>query len=130
MNRRQAKPVVVYDGVCGLCAGNLKWLYRLDHLHVFEAAPYQQDDLYLRFPQLKREACEQALQLVFADGRVYAGVDAFREVFLRMPLTFLVGVLLWIPPLAWWLRKLYPIVSRHRYRLGGTCEIPKRPQPQ
>lgn len=125
MTSQKGRPVVVYDGACGLCAGNLKWLYRLDHLDVFEAISYQSETLAARFPNLRREECEQALQLVFTDGRTYAGVDAFREVFLRMPLTFLVGVILWIPPVSWLLRRLYPILSRHRYRLGGTCEIPK-----
>jgi len=124
MKSTKGRPVVVYDGSCGLCAGNLKWLYRLDHLAVFEAMPYQSEMLAARFPQLQREKCEQALHLVFPDGRTYAGVDAFREVFLRMPLVFPLGIILWIPPLAWLLRKLYPILSRHRYRLGGTCEIP------
>src|SRR5262249_22681455 len=124
MTSPKERPVVVYDGACGLCAGNLKWLYRLDHLKVFEAVPYQSEMLAARFPRLERERCEQALHLVFPDGRTYAGVDAFREVFLRMPLAFPLGIILWIPPVAWMLRKLYPILSRHRYRLGGTCEIP------
>src|SRR5262245_26733194 len=79
------KPLVVYDGACGICGGNLKWLYRLDWFRRFDALPYQSDEVYKACPQLTREICEQALQLVLKNGRVYSGADAFREVFLRIP---------------------------------------------
>jgi predicted DCC family thiol-disulfide oxidoreductase YuxK len=121
---RPQKPVVVYDGTCGICAGNLKWLYRLDTLKKFDATPYQADDLLRLFPHLKLAECEQTMHLVFPDGRTYAGADAFRQVFLRMPLMFPVGVLLSVPPLPWILRKLYPILARNRYHIGGKCELP------
>lgn len=117
------KPVVIYDGGCGLCAGNLKWLYRLDTLKKFDAMPYQAKDLAQLFPHLNIEDCHTAMHLVFPDGRIYAGTDAFRQIFLRMPLMFLVGLLMFIPPLPWILRRLYPLLARNRYRLGGTCEV-------
>jgi hypothetical protein len=44
-----------------------------------------------------------------------------------MPLTFFLGIVLWVPPVAWLLRKLYPVLSWHRYRLGGTCTLPTTP---
>jgi predicted DCC family thiol-disulfide oxidoreductase YuxK len=117
------KPLVVYDGACSICGGNLKWLCRLDWLRRFDALPYQSDEVFRACPQLTREACEQALQVAFHDGRVYSGADAFREVFLRMPLMFPVGMLMAIPPFAWVLRRLYPILARNRYRLGGHCSV-------
>ncbi|MFI5106968.1 MAG: thiol-disulfide oxidoreductase DCC family protein, partial [Terriglobales bacterium] len=64
------------------------------------------------------------MHLVFPNGKTYTGADAFRQIFLRMPLMFPVGLLLSIPPLPWVLRKLYPILARNRYRIGGTCEVP------
>ena len=131
MNRRPQKPVVMYDGACGVCAGNLKWLYRLDTLRKFDAMPYQAKDLTLLFPGLKIEDCHHAMHLVFPDGRVYAGADAFRQIFLRMPLMFVAGLLMSIPPIPWILRRLYPLLARNRYRLGGQCELvlPDNPAP-
>jgi len=123
MMGRPEKPIVTYDGSCGICAGNLKWLYRLDTLKTFDALPYQTENLRALFPHLKLEQCEKAMHLVFPDGRTYTGTDAFREVFLRMPLMFVVGLMISIPPLPWILRKLYPVLARNRYRLGGTCEL-------
>jgi len=123
MIKRPDKPVVLYDGTCGICAGNLKWLYRLDTLKKFDDMPYQTEGLQQLFPNLKVEECEKAMHLVFPDGRIYAGTDAFRQVFLRMPLMFVVGLVMFIPPIPWILRKLYPVLARNRYKLGGTCEL-------
>jgi predicted DCC family thiol-disulfide oxidoreductase YuxK len=123
MIERPERPVVIYDGSCGICAGNLKWLYRLDTLKKFDALPYQTENLRTLFPHLKLEECEKAMHLVFPDARTYTGTDAFREVFLRMPLMFVVGLIISIPPIPWILRKLYPVLARIRYRLGGTCEL-------
>ncbi|MGH9750404.1 MAG: thiol-disulfide oxidoreductase DCC family protein [Candidatus Polarisedimenticolia bacterium] len=123
------RPLVVYDGACGICAGNLPWLHRLDWLGFFDDLPYQSEEVYRLFPHLRRSACEQALQLAFPDGRVHAGADAFREVFLRMPATLPAGLLMAIPPLPWLLRRLYPLLARNRYRLGGHCPVdPARPR--
>jgi len=123
---KPVKPVVIYDGSCGICAGNLKWLHRLDWLKKFDAMPYQASELLRFFPFLKLEDCEKAMYLVFPDGRAYSGADAFREIFMRMPLTFLAGLMMAVPPLPWLLRRLYPVLARNRYRIGGKCEIPDR----
>jgi len=115
------KPLVIYDGQCNICAGNLPWLYRLDWLKRFDALPYQSEEVYRRYPMVKRAECEEAMHVAFPNGRIYQGTDAFRAVFLRMPLTFVVGVVMAIPPMPWLLRKLYPLLARNRYRIGGTC---------
>lgn len=117
------KPLVVYDGECNICAGNLPWLHRLDWFRVFDDIPYQSQELYDRYPQVQRAECEQALHVVFPDGRIYRGSDATREVFLRMPLTCLVGVVMAIPPIRQVLRYLYGILARNRYRIGGKCKL-------
>jgi len=123
MTESPRKPTVIYDGTCGICAGNLKWLYRLDTLKKFDAIPYQTEDLLVRFPHLEMEECEKAMHLVFPDGRTYTGSDGFREVFLRMPLMFLFGLIMSVPPMPWVLRKLYPVLARNRYKIGGSCEL-------
>jgi predicted DCC family thiol-disulfide oxidoreductase YuxK len=117
------KPLVIYDGTCGLCAGNLKWLHRLDWLGAFDDAPYQADEIYQRFPRIKRADCEEALHLAFPNGKVYRGADALRKVMLRMPLTLFAGLLLSLPPFPYFFRRLYPVMARNRYRFGGHCEL-------
>ena len=119
-----AKPIVIYDGECGICGGNLHWLNRLDLFRRFVALPYQSEEVYRLCPQVKRVDCEVSLHLVLPDGRVFRGSDAFREIFLRMPLTAPLALIMAIPPLPSILRKLYPLLSENRYRLGGHCRLP------
>lgn len=121
------KPLVIYDGECGLCAGNLKWLHRLDWLKVFDDTPFQAEELDRRFPAIKRADYEEALHVIFPDGRTFRGADAIRAVMVRMPLTALPGVLLGLPPLARLFRMIYPVIARNRYRLGGHCKIEGHP---
>jgi alginate O-acetyltransferase complex protein AlgI len=122
------KPLVIYDGTCGFCAGNLKWLHRLDWLGAFDDAPYQADKIYRRFPHVKKTDCEEVLHLALPNGKVYRGTDALREVMLRMPLSLPVGLLLSIPPFPYLFGRLYPVIARNRYRLGGNCDLLRKPE--
>ena len=115
--------LVVYDGACGFCAGNLKWLNRFDWFGAFSPVPYQDSNLKKLWPAADIQACEKALHLVLENGRVYEGADAFREIFARMPGTFLMGFLMRIPPLPGLFRWIYPYMSRNRYLLGGRCRM-------
>ncbi|MFH2202827.1 MAG: DUF393 domain-containing protein [Elusimicrobiota bacterium] len=114
MNPPPAKPLVVYDGECGFCTGSLRWLKRLDWLRRFDALPYQSAEVYRRFPQLRREDCTRELHLCFANGDIYKGGDAIGRILLRLPLTFPLGALASLPPLAAALRAIYPAIACRR----------------
>lgn len=98
-------------------------------LKVFDSLPYQSDQVKTLFPDIKTEDFQNSLHVIFKDGRVYTGSDAFRVVFLRMPLMFLIGLLMGIPPLSWILRVLYPYLAKNRYKLGGHCPLPTTKKP-
>jgi len=51
MSEGSPKAIVIYDGSCGLCSGNLNWLRRLDTLHQFGSMPNQDPEEFRRFPQ-------------------------------------------------------------------------------
>ena len=57
------KPVLVFDGDCGFCRFWIaRWQCRTgDRL---EYQPYQSDEIARRFPDLSRERCSRAVQLV------------------------------------------------------------------
>ena len=121
--KKYKKPLIIYDGSCGLCTGGTKWLHYLDWFNRFEIAPYQDKSLPSLFPKISLPAYEEAVHVIFPNEKVYKGADALRIIFLRMPLTFIFGIIAAIPPMPWILRRLYPILARNRYRLGGRCEI-------
>lgn len=114
-----SKPLVIYDGSCSVCAGNLPWLHRLDWLNIFEARPYQDTEVYTLCPGLTPDACKEALHVVFPHGRMAIGADALRAICLRMPMTCLCGLMMYIPPLPWLSDRLYRLFARNRHHLGG-----------
>jgi predicted DCC family thiol-disulfide oxidoreductase YuxK len=117
-DQENRKATVIYDGSCRFCAGNLPWLYRLDWRGRFDSLPYRSEKVYDRFPSLSREKCERAIHVVFPDGKIYAGADALREIFLQLPLLAIAGAVMAIPPLPWISRNLYRLLAPYRHRLG------------
>ncbi|HMQ10327.1 MAG TPA: DUF393 domain-containing protein [Oligoflexia bacterium] len=120
------KPVVLFDGSCNLCRGNLKWLHRIDFFKVFDDVPYQDKVVPTLFPDIAQEQFEESLHVIFPNGKIYTGFDAFRAVFFKSPWMFFLALLLSIPPLPWLGRKLYPYVAKNRYKIAGQCSLPKK----
>lgn len=120
------KPLILYDGKCGLCTSSSLWIRRLDWLKRFDHLPYQYADLVHQFPQLKERKLNERLHLVFPDGKVLDGVSALRSIGMRTPLFFLSSLLLYFPPFLWLAEILYRFVARYRRKIWGTCELPPK----
>src|SRR5262249_43215480 len=69
------KPLLVYDGDCRFCAF---WIrrWRRTTSDLVDYAPFQDLLLASRFPELTREQCESAVQLIEPDGQIYSGAEA------------------------------------------------------
>src|SRR5437764_3617124 len=77
--RRTTSPgkyVVLYDGHCKFCAGQMKHLLALARPGVVEGMSFQDPGVLDRFPGLTHDACMQAMHLVTPDGQVYHGFEA------------------------------------------------------
>jgi predicted DCC family thiol-disulfide oxidoreductase YuxK len=83
MNNGRAS--LIYDGECGFCRRWVQRVQRWDRHGLLETVRYQTADLEERFPGVTRQACAQRIHLVTADGRVFAGAAAAREVLRRLP---------------------------------------------
>jgi predicted DCC family thiol-disulfide oxidoreductase YuxK len=123
MEATMRRATIVYDGSCNLCRRGLRWIYRFDWFKKFDALPYQSDQLHERFPQLNRADCERVIHVVFSDERVYVGGDALRKIYLCMPATFIVGVIMTIPPLPSVVRKIYSWIASRRQCFGKKCYL-------
>jgi predicted DCC family thiol-disulfide oxidoreductase YuxK len=108
------RPSVVFDGGCSFCRKQERRIRRLDWLGRFDTRTY--DDAVEVWPEVGRGALGDGLRVRFPDGSVTIGVDAVRSIAVRLPLTALPALLLWIPGLhgigAWG----YGIVARRRQR--------------
>ncbi len=121
------RPVVLYDGTCGLCHRSVRWLLRHERDHALAFAPLQGATaaaLRARFPQIPTALST----VVLVDGdRVRLRSKAFLYVgkHLRAPWRWMYGVR-WLPGIV--LDLGYRFVAAIRYRIWGkvddACELP------
>lgn len=121
-----ARWLVLYDGTCGLCRGSRRGLERLDWLKQFEWIPYQDAEVQRRAPGLDPNALAREMHVLSPQGRIYRGADALGVLFRRAPLLWPLGAIMWLPPVLWLARKLYPIIARNRLRIASSCPWPNR----
>ena len=70
-----SKPVLIFDGDCNFCR---RWISRWREAtgERVEYIPFQDPRVAERFPELPRAQCEQAVQLIDADGSVTSAAEA------------------------------------------------------
>lgn len=134
MNRQGARPVLLYDGECGLCNGIVRLLLRSDRQGRLRFAPLQGAAAqgYLRARGLPTtdfdslvfvpdwEAPERSAPLLRSDGVLAAAAE--------------VGggwrLVAWLRVLPAWLRDaLYQLVARSRHALFGKYRPAPLPDP-
>ena len=123
------KPKLVYDGVCNLCAGAVRFLNAIDHERAVEYAPYQKLGLdEMNTYGLSTSELQGRMQIVRRDGSVVRGAAAIADVCkLLAPTIVLCEV--FNTPLA---QRLYDFLARRRYSLFGcraSCYIPGAKDP-
>jgi len=119
-------PILLYDGVCGLCARSVRFVLRHERDQALRFAPLQGETaaaLRARFPRIPTEVSTVVL---VEEGRVLLRSKAFLYLagHLRAPWRWGYAFR-WIPAIV--LDQLYKVVARLRYRLFGkhdACEIP------
>ena len=115
---------VFFDGACPICTREVRHYSRRDRDNqikwidiaapAFKAADYGLDPA----------AIHKAMHARTAEGRVYAGVDAFIQIWRAIPHSFFASfalLLLRIPGMMSIARLFYHWFARNRYRLTGRC---------
>ena len=113
-NSTAERPTVVFDGGCRYCRRQERRIRRLDWLRRFDSQPY--DAAVAVWPEVARGTLGDGLRVRFPDGSVTVGIDAVRSIAVRLPLTTLPALLLWIPPLRWIGDRAYRHVAANRVR--------------
>ncbi len=129
--RIEAHPIILYDGVCALCNGVVRYLLQHDRNDQFRFIPQQTplaEELLAAFPATP--APEGVILITAAltpNQSLYRRSDAIDQALhlLHRPYPILARTLRFIPH---FLRELgYSCIARYRYRLFGkysTCPIP------
>jgi predicted DCC family thiol-disulfide oxidoreductase YuxK len=91
----------------------------------------QNDTVSTRFPWISAEQFRESMYLVAADGRMWSGAAATRQLLRILPFGFLLGWLWGLPTFGALADSGYRIFARNRYRFGcGVhCAVAPRASP-
>jgi predicted DCC family thiol-disulfide oxidoreductase YuxK len=119
--------VVIYDGECPLCQTAVRWLRARVPAETLEPLPCQDPARAERFPQVSREACLEAVQLVTPAGGVLSG-DAAVPALLRLTGGWgWLGYLLDLPGLRMFRPTVYRWIARNRLSLSRVLGLRAEP---
>jgi predicted DCC family thiol-disulfide oxidoreductase YuxK len=120
-------PLIVFDGVCHLCTGFVRFVLRHDRAARFHFLSAQSARGAALYGRLGMATCDWESNLLVADGRVFTELDAFIEITRRFG-----GAWRLMPALYALPRRmrdaLYLLIARNRYRWFGrreTCWLPE-----
>jgi len=108
------KPVMIYDGDCNFCR---RWISRWQQAtgDRLEYVPFQEPGVFERFPNLRHEDCERAVQLIDTDGQIHSAADAVFRALAFAPrrhwTLWLYQEVPGVKPITEW---FYRLVARHR----------------
>ncbi len=123
-----AGPIIVFDGICALCNGWVRFLLKRDRGRYRFAAMQSAAGRRL-LSENGLDADDPSSFLLMEDGHAWTDTDAIRRV-----LTGLGGVWRIAALIAWLPRglrdSLYRLIARNRYRWFGTtaCHVPNESQ--
>lgn len=127
---RSQADVVIYDGHCRICTGQIRRLARWDRGGRLSYLSLHDPRVSDRYPDLTHEALMKEMYVIDRAGRRHAGALAIRYLSRRLPTLWWLAPLLHLPgtrPLWSW---LYRQIANRRYRFGrvadcdgGTCHL-------
>lgn len=131
-HERPDADVVIYDGQCRICTGQVQRLADWDHRQRLAFLSLHDPEVAQRYPDLDHDDLMQNMVVVDGAGRRHRGAAALRYLSRRLPRLWWAAPMLHIPgslPLWQW---LYRAFARRRYQFGrvvscddGTCRVPQ-----
>lgn len=127
--RPWTKDVVIYDGECRFCRGQVERLVKFDSQGKLAFISLHDQRLHQRFPELSHDELMQQMYVVTPEGNKYGGAAAVRYLTRRLPRLYWLMPIMHVPfslPLWQW---GYKQVAKRRYKLAGkvcdgdTCSI-------
>ncbi len=127
------RPVVLYDGTCGLCIRSMTiaraadWFDRLTFRDLESEWPAMKS----RHPELSLAACRREMHFFHTDGSIATGFFAFLEIARLAPPLWPLGWLAGLPPARAFGPRVYAWVAARRHRLHtcatGVCATAREP---
>ncbi len=116
--------VVIYDGECNFCQGQVANLRRFDvggrHLAFLSLHDPRVAE---RYPDLSHDELMEQMYVIDGKNRRHGGADAVRYLSRRLPLLWPIMPILHIPGTARLWRWMYRQVAKRRYKISGrSCD--------
>ncbi|HYO65311.1 MAG TPA: DUF393 domain-containing protein [Archangium sp.] len=112
--------VILYDGHCRLCIAAAKQFQRLLGDHGTQLRSFREEGVLAAYPGIPLDRCEQGIQLIQGDGRIFEGAEAVVQALGRRPVGKLLFVY-YVPGLRQLADGLYGLVARYRFRIAGRA---------
>jgi predicted DCC family thiol-disulfide oxidoreductase YuxK len=128
-DQEKDQDVVLYDGQCKFCIGQIEHLRRFDGRDRLRFVSLHDPQVAANYPDLSHEQLMEQMWVVRPDGRKYGGAHALRYLTRRLPILWGLAPLMHLPgtmPLWSW---VYRQVAKQRYRIAGrecddgTCSL-------
>jgi predicted DCC family thiol-disulfide oxidoreductase YuxK len=118
MSAAQSQDVVLFDGECRICIQGVNQLRRWVKPEDAALVSFRDEGALERFPGLTADECEQAMQLVRKDGRVFSGAEAIVQV-LRHRAIGTVAKAYYAPGLRQFSDAVYRYIAKRRFQIAG-----------
>lgn len=124
----QGADVIVFDGLCVLCSGFLKFMLKHDRRQRFRFVVAQSELGEKLYSHLGLKSADYDSNVVIVDGRIYTKLDAFAAAMDALGGLWSAAKLVRLlpRPVADW---LYDRVARNRYAVFGKTEACLVPTP-
>lgn len=119
---RPTAPVIIYDGECRFCYGGVARINRWDFGHQFAYISLHDPRMSQRYADLPHESLMRQMYVVTPEGERLGGIDAVRYITRRNKLFWPLAALLHIPFTRGLWARMYRIVAKYRYLIGGKRE--------
>ncbi len=118
INRTARRPLVIYDGQCGICRCTVTRLQALDVTARYEYRDFHTaEDVSQWHPKLTPELCARELVVIDGQGRLFGGFYAFRKMCLTVPLMVPAILIFYFPGAGVLGPFMYRLIARNRRHL-------------
>lgn len=77
--------VLIYDSECGLCVRFKKAVDLIDLKKQVSFMSIHDPEVYLKYPQLDKEACDEQVHLIKDTGEIIVGADVIEYLIQKLP---------------------------------------------
>lgn len=115
--------VVIYDGECGICSGQIKKLSQWDGGGRLAYLSLHDPEVARRWPDMTHDRLMQEMAVVDRRGVRHWGPEAIRYLTRRLPKLWWSAPFTHFPGSMFVMRPAYRWIARNRYRFSGhACE--------